>query len=293
MLLAATLLIHAPPAPARAADAPRRILALLTDYGTRDFYVATLRGAILSVDPRARVIDLTHEVPPFDIREGAFLLAESSREFPPGTVFVAIVDPGVGTTRKPVAIRVRDGSLFVGPDNGLLVDAARMRGIVETREIASPAFMRHGARSSTFHGRDLFGPAGAHLARGDDFAAVGPVRKAFVELPHHAPRAQRGRASGEVLHVDRYGNLITNLTEKEARAAGLVRGGRVRATVGKTTFDVPYAGTYGDVARGERVLVTGSTGRLELAINEGDLGRAIGARAGEPVSIEAARTAPD
>ena len=109
------------------------------------------------------MVDLTHEVPPFDVREVAFLLAESSRDFPPGCVFVAIVDPGVGTIRKPVAIRARDGSLFVGPDNGLLLDAARIRGIAETREIANPAFMRRGARSSTFHGRDLFGPAGGRI----------------------------------------------------------------------------------------------------------------------------------
>ena len=202
-------------------------------------------------------------------------------------MFVAIVDPGVGTARKPVAIRAGDGSLFLGPDNGLLVDAARIRGIVETREIANPSFMRRGALSSTFHGRDLFGPAGAHLARGDDFPSIGPLRRSLVELPHRAPRAVPGRASGEILHVDRYGNLITNLTEKQAREAGLSQRSRLRATIGKNVFGVPFAGTYGDVPRGERVLVAGSTGRLELAINEGNLGKAIGARAGDTVTIEA------
>ncbi len=234
------------------------------------------------------MIDLTHEVPPFDIREGAFLLAESSREFPPGCVFVAIVDPGVGTARKPIAVRARDGSFFVGPDNGLLADAARIRGIAEIREIANPAFTRRGGRSSTFHGRDIFGPAGAHLARGDDFTSIGPEREGLVELPHRAPRAGDGRASGEILHVDRYGNLITNLTEKEARQAGLSKGAPVRATIGGSEFVARFERTYGDVPRGARVLVPGSTGRLELAINEGDLGKAIGARAGDTVTLRIA-----
>ena len=204
---------------------------------------------------------------------------------------MAIVDPGVGTARKPIALRTRDGSFFVGPDNGLLPDAARLRGIAEVREIANPAFMRRGARSSTFHGRDLFGPAGAHLARGDDFAAIGPVRVAWIELEHRLPRAARGRAEGEVVHVDRYGNLITNLTESSARAAGLAQGGEVRVTVGGSTFDVPFARTYGDVPSGKRVLVSGSTGRLELAINEGNLGKALGARAGHPVVLEIVKAA--
>jgi S-adenosylmethionine hydrolase len=277
--------------PSQAEDrdgSPRRMIALFTDFGDNDFYAPTLKGAIFAVDSRARVVDLTHESPPFDIREAAFLLAESSREFPPGVVFVGIVDPGVGTRRKPIVIRTRDDSFFVGPDNGMLVEAARLRGIREVREIANRAFMRRGARSTTFHGRDIFGPAGASIAKGMPFEKIGPKLEIWVEIARKAPRASKGRASGEVVHVDTYGNLLTNIEEKEMAGAGFKQGDRLRVRVGAHVFVTPFAGTYGDVPAGTRVVTVGSSGRVEIAINEGSLAEALGAGAGEAVVLEPA-----
>jgi S-adenosylmethionine hydrolase len=269
------------------AGAGRRLIALLTDFGNNDFYVPTLKGAIYAVDPDARVVDLTHEVPPFNIREAAFLMAESSREFPAGVVFVGIVDPGVGTARKPIVIRTGDGSFFVGPDNGMLIEAAEIRKIVEVREISNQEYMRRGARSTTFHGRDMFGPVGAFLARGKSFAGVGPRVESWVTLTRKPPDARKGRASGEVVHADAYGNLLTNLTDQEMKTAGFKKGARLMISVGDNRFPAPYAGTYGDVAEGSRVVTVGSTGRVEIAINAGSLAESLGAGAGDPVTLEA------
>jgi S-adenosylmethionine hydrolase len=248
--------------------------------------VPTLKGAIYAVDSRARIVDLTHQSPAFDIREAAFLLAESSREFPPGVVFVGIVDPGVGTRRKPIAIRTRDDTFFIGPDNGILIEAARLRGIREVREIANPAFMRRGSRSTTFHGRDLFGPAGASIAKGMPFEEIGPKRQKWVEIAREAPSATKGRAGGEVVHADAYGNLLTNIGEKEMQGAGFMRGERLRVKVGKRSFTAPFAGTYGEVPAGARVVTLGSTGRVEIAINKGNLADTLGAGAGDAVILE-------
>ncbi len=195
------------------AASPRPLLTLLTDFGDDDFYVPTLKGAIYSVDPNARIVDLTHEVPPFDIREAAFLLAESSREFPAGTIFVGIVDPGVGTGRNP-------------------------------------AYQRRGDRSSTFHGRDLFGPAGASLAKGRPFAPIGPRRANWVRIEPKAPSAGKGKASGEVLHADSYGNLLTNLTDEHMAGAGLQAGKRLSLHLGGASYDAPFVETYTSVPSG-------------------------------------------
>ncbi|MDP3939459.1 MAG: SAM-dependent chlorinase/fluorinase [Deltaproteobacteria bacterium] len=282
-------------APARAAGAPdatspRPLLTLLTDFGNNDFYVPTLKGAIYSVDPNARIVDLTHEVVPFDVREAAFLLAESSREFPAGTIFVGIVDPGVGTDRKPIAIRTRDGSYFVGPDNGILIEAAELRGIAEVREIRNRGYQRRGDRSSTFHGRDLFGPAGASLGKGMPFEPIGPRRETWVRIERKAPSGGKGKASGEVLHADSYGNLLTNLTEDHMAGAGLRAGKRLSVHIGGASFDASFVETYASVPSGERLVTVGSTGRIEIAINEGNLAETLGVGAGQIVSLVVAGT---
>ncbi len=245
-----------------------------------------LKGAIYAVDSRARIVDLTHRSPAFDAREAAFLLAESSREFPPGVVFVAIVDPGVGTHRKPIAIRTRDDSFFIGPDNGTLIEAARLRGIREVREIANPAYMRRGSRSTTFHARDLFGPAGASIAKGMPFEGIGPKLQTWVEIARKAPSVSKGRAGGEVVHADAYGNLLTNIGENEMREAGFRRGERLHVRVGAHAFTAAFVGTYGDVPAGGRVVTVGSTGRVEIAINGGNLADTLGAGTGDAVILE-------
>lgn len=149
-------------------------VALLTDYGEQDFYVGALKGAILSACPSARIIDLSHDIPAYDVRLAAFALWDISREFPDGTVFVAIVDPGVGTTRRPVILQTSKGNWFVGPDNGIFTVVDREMGPSVYRQITNSEWMRPGPISTTFHGRDIFGPAAGDLACGDPFRTPGP-----------------------------------------------------------------------------------------------------------------------
>jgi hypothetical protein len=232
---------------------PMPPIALLTDFGLDGAYVGILKGVLAGSAPGVPVIDVTHGVPPQDVRVGALLLDGAWPYFPEGTVFVAVVDPGVGTSRRPVVARAA-GRLYVGPDNGLF-------GLLPdptVREITAPWGLP--ARSRTFHGRDLFAPVAARLATGAAFEDVGPL--VHDPVPMALPEPNDG--DGEVLYVDRYGNAVTN-----HRA---VDGGRL--VFGD--IEAPVVRTYGEGAAGAPIALTGSTGRLEVAIRDGDAARALG-----------------
>lgn len=238
-------------------------IALLTDFGLVDPYVGVMKGVIATLAPGVPVIDVTHGVPPQDVRVGALLLDAAWRYFPDGTVFVGVVDPGVGTARRPVVVRAV-GRLFVGPDNGLfglLPDA-------EVREITAPWGLP--SRSRTFHGRDLFAPVAARLARGARFEDVGPVVPDPTPLDLPAPT----EGVGEVLYVDRFGNAVTNLPGVD-HGVLVVRNTRA-----------PVVRTYGEGAAGAPIALTGSTGRLEVAIRDGDAARELGLAPGTVVAWE-------
>lgn len=264
---------------------PNGLVILLTDYGAADFYVGALKGAIYSAFPQARIDSITHEVPPFDIREGAYLLAGAAREFPLGTTFVAVVDPGVGTERKPLAAETESGHFFVAPDNGLLTLVFAELGVRRVHEITNPQVLRPGALSSTFHGRDLFGPAGAHLAAGFPLVEVGPELKQWVTLKIETGRLEEGAVLGEVVHVDRYGNLLTNIPRELLAQLPAQRGDRLKVTVGEQTRKMPFVKTYGDVPEGEFLLLIHSLDEVEIAINLGSAAGVTGARAGTKVKI--------
>ncbi len=247
-----------------------RVLTLTTDFGTRDHYVGTMKGVVAGICPIATVVDITHEVPAFDIAEGAFAIAQAFRYFPDGTVHVVVVDPGVGSSRRAIGMRAGAHS-FIAPDNGVLTHVAEGADSVEVRRIA----WRHGLQmpSRTFHGRDLFAPAGARLVAGLTFAEIGPEADAWVRLP---PAVAAGGV-GQVLHVDIFGNLVTSFRSKGFPAeAGLEVGGEVIATRSKS---------YASMPDGLPCLIDGSSGYVEIAVNQGSAAEFLGATAGERVGL--------
>lgn len=246
-----------------AADAP--ILTLLTDFGTRDGYVAEMKGVLLSTVPEATLIDVSHEIPPQDVEAARLAVARYWRRFPAGTVHVVVVDPGVGTPRAALAVQA-EGRLLVGPDNGVLSPALLMPG---SRAVALPV---PAGASPTFHGRDVFAPAAAALARGAALETLGsPARAPVLRRTPEPVRDADGSLRGEVISVDRFGNLVTNFIA--LRSGSVELGGR----------RVPMRRTYADVQPGELVAIVGSSGLLEVAMRDGSAAQALGLGRGAPV----------
>ncbi len=256
----------------------RVVITLLTDFGGRDWFVPSLKGVILGIAPRARIVDVTHEIQPQDVRAGAFMLAAVAGAFPRGTIHVAVVDPGVGSRRKAIAVKTRR-SILIGPDNGLLSLAAEQQGVVETRALENPRLFRQPV-SDTFHGRDVFAPVAAHLARGTRFAAVGPRYPSIRRLRWPEPRRSRAGFAGEIIHIDHYGNLITNISADE-----VTRGCRVR--IGRRRLGAISSG-YSGVARGEAIAVINSLGLLEIGVRDGNAARSMRLGCGAVVLVQAA-----
>jgi S-adenosylmethionine hydrolase len=256
------------------------MIALLTDFGLQDPYVGAMKGAILTVWPEATLVDLVHEIPAHDVLAGALALEASYGAFPEGTVFLAVVDPGVGSPRRPLAVQA-GGRLFVAPDNGLLTCVLVAHGDARAHVIANPALARREV-SPVFHGRDLFGPAAAHLARGLPIAEVGPLVSDLVRLELPVRRTRDGW-QGEVLHADRFGNLTTTLRDVDLAALGTPGPGRLEVLVAGRVL--PFVRTYSDVPEGEPCALVGSGGRLELAVNRGRADLLLAARRGEVVVV--------
>jgi len=274
------------------ADGPFKangLVILMTDYGTDSIYMGIIRGAILAKHPQARVNDLTNAVPPYDIAAGAYLLVEAAGEYPPGTVFVTIVDPGVGTPRKPIALETDNGYCFVGPDNGLMTLVAEKFGVKQVRELTNKDLWRAGTTSTVFHGRDIFGPVGASLASGVPVEQVGPALESITRLDLKRSSVENGMASGTVMRTDPYGNVITNITSSDVKTLGIALGDSVEVTIGKSTWTAPFKRTYAEVPEGERLVVVQSAGFVECAINKGSLAEAIHEGFGAAVTIRKAK----
>lgn len=258
----------------------RPIVALVTDFGTRDAYVGAMKGVILSLHADVTLVDLSHDVPAHDIRHGARLLADAAPYFPDGTIFVAVVDPGVGTSRRALAIDT-GRQRFVGPDNGLLwlvLDAAPTSTVVE---LSAPQYQRP-APSRTFEGRDRFAPAAAHLARGVAVDALGPRVVDPVRLDWPAPAVAAAAIVGVVDAVDHFGNLVTNIPR--AALDGLCAAGPVTITLAERVVPRLVA-TYAEVAVGEACALVGSTERLEIAVHGGRADTHFAAGPGTPVAV--------
>lgn len=259
---------------------PRPFVSLLTDFGLRDPSGAICRGVILGICPEAEVLDITHEVRKYAIRDGALLLWCALPYLPVGW-HVGVVDPGVGTARRPVALRVARGDVLIGPDNGLLLAAAdRLAGVEEARELANPAY-RLPVVSSSFHGRDIFAPAAAHLAAGATFESLGPAFDPASLAPSPLPAARRRGAvlETQVVYLDTFGNVkLSGLADElRALAPGLRPGTGVTCRLGDgRSLRLPWVTAFGDVAPGEPLLYEDSYGRLCVAVNQGDAAGALG-----------------
>ncbi len=256
------------------------IVTLLSDFGTRDGYVAAMKGVILGICPGACLVDVTHEVPPQDVRAGAFVLSTVYEHFPPGSIHVAVVDPGVGTDRKALGLQAAR-QFFVGPDNGIFSLVLRKHPDRTAYSLENPAFRKEPV-SRTFHGRDLFAPAAAHLAAGAPLESMGPPCTPGME-PWSSPRSSPREILGEAIYVDHFGNIITNITRDDLGSAASLPSWRIR--VGRTP--VPFSGdTYGRAAPGTLLAYWGSAGFLEIAVNRGNAALTLGIVIGQRVSLE-------
>ncbi len=261
--------------------AVRPLIALLTDFGLQDHYLGAMKGAILGVCPEAELVDLLHELPPHDVAAGALALDAAFRHFPEGTVFVAVVDPGVGSQRRPIAVGA-ERRLFVGPDNGLFTLVLEAGPEARVHLLSNPVFYAR-PHSAVFHGRDLFGPAGARLARGMPLEDVGPVVADPVRLALPRARRQAGACDGVVLRGDRFGNLVTNVMEADLVALAGTDLGRLEVVLGGSPL--PVVRTYSDVTSGQACALVGSSGRLEIAVNRGRADALAGAGNGCAVTV--------
>ncbi len=270
-------------------SASRPIITLTTDFGHADPYVGVVKGVILGINPNALIVDVTHEISPQNIRQGAFLLENSRRFFPPSAIHVAVVDPGVGSDRRPVLLDTPSGR-FVGPDNGIfsfLLDDGSGTGAGRAGRVPTPpgcrAYHLNNPRywlsplSATFHGRDLFAPVAAHLSLGTPPASLGEVVDSLIRLPGSTPTRDGNRVHGRTLHVDRFGNLITDLP------AGLFHGAvETRVEVGGVTIhglSASYAEANGLLA------IIGSCDTLEIALKNGSAAARLGLSVGDPVTV--------
>ena len=263
------------------------IITLLTDFGTSDYFVGAMKGALLSVNPDARVVDITHEVPAHDIESGAFTLLAAFETFPAGTVHVAVVDPGVGSARRAIAVEGA-GQLFVGPDNGLFGYVYERVGEFRVFNVVNENFFR--ARvSTTFHGRDVFAPVAGALSLGTKPEELGPEVKDFVRLPFASPAREDSKTlAGRVIHVDRFGNCVTNVAPRDFGDRGEAassRFGRVRVA-GREITSVRTHFAEGSESSGEPFAVWGSAGLLEIAVYCDSAARLLGVSRGDAVEVE-------
>lgn len=262
------------------------VIAFLTDWGTRDFYVGAVKGVALSIFPEATLVDITHEVEPYSIMEGAVTLWLAAREFPAGTVFVGVVDPGVGTERRPVVVHTLDGKFFVGPDNGLFTFVMEEFGVKGIYEITDESFMRPAPRSYTFHGRDVFTPAAAHIAAGRGASEVGPIVEDPILLAVEPARCEDDIIVGQVILIDQYGNIQANITRELLGQLGLRFGDRVYVQVGEKRIESTFVNTYGDVPEGHDLMFIASTDLVEISVNMGSAQERLGGEIGSLVIIE-------
>jgi S-adenosylmethionine hydrolase len=253
------------------AAAPHPTIVFITDFGTANDAVAICKAVILGIAPDARIMDITHQVTPFQIEEGARYLAAVSPYYPAGTVFLGVVDPGVGTSRKAVIVKTKKGQYFVLPDNGLITPVVDRDGLESAHEITNTTWMLTPAVSSTFHGRDIFSPAAAHLAAGWDYTIAGPVVPQLVRLTPKTAIVEEKGITGDIIGLDDpFGSLVTNIQGDDFRALGYAVGDKVSFQLNGKTLVLPFGKTFMDVPVGDSLLYQDSRGRIGVAINQGN-----------------------
>jgi len=247
-------------------------IVFMTDFGTVDDSVPICKGVMYSIMPTVRIVDLSHQVTPFAILDGARFLEGATPYYPAGAVFVVVIDPGVGSNRRAVIIESKRGQYFVLPDNGLITLVADRDGLESAHEITNPDWMIGKARSSTFHGRDIFSPAAAHIARGDGWTQAGPALqlKSLVRLDIQAAKVDENGLHGEVIATDGpFGNLVTNVNAEDFLKLGYQRGQTVPLTIDGRKIDLPFVKTFSDVPLKKPLIYIDSRGHFALAVNQG------------------------
>lgn len=258
---------------ARAASGPPTIV-FMTDFGTANDAVAICRAVIYGMAPDARITDITHQVTPYSIEEASRFLFGVTPYYPPGTIFLVVVDPGVGTSRKAIVAKSKKGQYFVLPDNGLITPVLDRDGLDSAHEITNESWMIQAPLSSTFHGRDIFSPAAAHLARGWDFTQAGPAVPQLVRLAPKTSTATDQGIEGDIIALDDpFGSLVTDITGAEFKTLGYSLGDKVLVQINKRPVTLPYVKTFMGVAIGESLLYIDSRGRVGIAINQGNYSR--------------------
>lgn len=256
---------------AAAKASARPAIVFMTDFGAANDAVAICKAVMLGIAPDARIMDITHQVTPYSIEEGARFLAAVAPYYPEGTVFVSVIDPGVGTSRKAIIVKSKKNQYFVLPDNGLITPVIDRDGFDSAREITNQSWMIQAPVSSTFHGRDIFSPAGAHLAAGWDFNLAGPVVPQLVRLTPKTPTTTDKGIAGEIIGLDDpFGSLITDIPGEDFKNLGYAVGDKVVVEVNKKLMTFPFAKTFMDVPVGDTLLYIDSRSRLGLAVNQGN-----------------------
>jgi S-adenosylmethionine hydrolase len=264
-------------------------VTFLSDFGLQDDFVGTCHGVIKRIAPEAQIIDITHGIPAQQVLQGALVLANTVPYMPVGA-HLAVVDPGVGGTRRALALRDREGRFYVGPDNGLLMPAADRGGIEAAHELANPEYALDSI-SRTFHGRDLFAPAAAHLARGVAIEELGPpvASDALVRLDLPEPDLRPDRIVATVLYVDSFGNVALNVTREHVNEAGIVPGTQVELELAGERFYAVTARTFADARAGDIMLYEDSYRNMSVAISGGNAAEMLHARAGQSLRINVGR----
>jgi len=270
----------------QSAPQPPPTVVFMTDFGILDDSVALCKGVMYGITPNLRIVDLTHQVDTFSIRDGARFLFGATPYFPAGTVFVVVVDPGVGSSRKAVVVKSKRGQYFVLPDNGLMTMVEERDGVESIRDITNSDWMIGAKISSTFHGRDIFSPVGAHIARGDDWTKVGPEIEHLVRLDLKPATVDNRGLSGEVIALDGpFGNLITNIDVDDFAKLGYQRGDTVEVTIAGRKIEMLFVKTFSDVPLKQPLLFIDSRGRASFALNQSSFAAAYKINPPQPVFI--------
>ena len=261
------------------------IITLLTDFGTHDYFVSAMKGVILSINSQARIVDITHDIPPQDIEAAAFNLLACYKDFPAGTIHVAVVDPGVGSSRRAIVVQCAN-QLFVGPDNGLFSWICEREGKHKARHVTNEAFLREHV-STTFHGRDVFAPIAAHLSSGTSPDELGPLVLNIVSLESLGPRVTNDGVEARIIHIDRFGNCIANLTANHFRGE-LGAGASLNVNEQRVTGFREFFSQTKPRSDEKLFMILGSAGFIEIAAQNASAASILNVRRGDRVALAGA-----
>lgn len=256
------------------------LIVMLTDFGEQDFYVGAMKGVIYKIFPNAKIDSISHSVSKFSVYESAFTLLNSAKEFPKGTTFLVVVDPGVGTSRKAIVLQTKNNLNFIAPDNGVLTLVSQEFGVKNIFEILPQKLGEK--HSSTFHGRDIFAPASAKISKGEKSDFLNQISK-MKTLKIDEPKTEKGKIYGQILSVDSFGNCVTNIPSKNLKNRF---GDFLNTKIGKNKFSLPFLKTYGKTKKGDSLNLISSSNFLEYAINQGNFAKEFGIKVGMKIEVK-------